>query len=240
MQNSLAIDSPQFKQIQNAAAEHEIAVALGFSERDGDSIYIAQALIAADGTLAMKRRKIKPTSIVQSVFGSATSDCLSKLVTVGEGDTKAKVGQLSCWEHVQPLLKFYTFSQGEQIHVAAWPPLTDFEGGSPGLQSMTNEGGLALGKAYAQESQAFVIHCISAWTQAGIDAFGVKDDPLFGSPSNGVSAVITPDMRVLTPLDNPHEKLLVVDLDLSLITMVKQVADTRGHCKCFIATIMLS
>ena len=118
----------------------EIAVALGFSERDGESLYIAQALIAANGTVAMRRRKIKPTSIEQSVFGSATSDCLSELVVVGSEDVKARVGQLSCWEHVQPLLKFYTFSQGEEIHVAAWPPLTDFEGGSPGLQSMTSEG----------------------------------------------------------------------------------------------------
>jgi predicted amidohydrolase len=130
------------RQIQDSAKDNGIAVALGFSERDGESIYIAQALIAADGKLAMKRRKLKPTSIEQSVFGSAGADCLSKLVTVSDGDVQAKVGQLNCWEHVQPLLKFYTFSQGEQIHVAAWPPLTDFSPNVPALWSMRASGKL--------------------------------------------------------------------------------------------------
>ena len=88
-----------------------------------------------------------------------------------------------------------------------------------------------MGKAYAQESQAFVIRCISAWTKSGIDVLGVKDDPLSGKPSNGISAVFAPDSRQITPDDNPHENLLVVDLDLSLITMVKQVADTSRHCE---------
>jgi predicted amidohydrolase len=89
-----------------------------------------------------------------------------------------------------------------------------------------------MGKAYAQESQGFVIHCISAWSKAGADALGIpKEDPLFGSPSNGSSAVIAPDTRIITPENNPHENLLIADLDLSLITMVKQVADTSGHCK---------
>jgi predicted amidohydrolase len=89
-----------------------------------------------------------------------------------------------------------------------------------------------MGKAYAHESQSFVVHCISAWSQAGVDAFGIsKDDPLFGSPTNASSSVIAPDTRIITPQNNPHENLLIADLDLGLITMVKQVADTSGHCK---------
>jgi hypothetical protein len=49
VQNSLRIDSPEFAVIQAAAAEHQIAVSLGFSERDGESVYIAQAMISASG-----------------------------------------------------------------------------------------------------------------------------------------------------------------------------------------------
>ena len=91
-----------------------------------------------------------------------------------------------------------------------------------------------MSKAYAQESQGFVLHCISAWSQAGVDAFGIpKEDPLFGSPTNASSAVIAPDTRIITPEENPHENLLIVDLDLNLITTVKQVADTSGHCEQF-------
>lgn len=125
------------KRICAAAASNSIAVSLGFSERDGDSVYIAQALITDTGVIAMKRRKMKPTHMERTVFGDASGSCLADVVNV---DGVGKVGALSCWEHIQPLLKYYTFSQGEQIHVAAWPPLDGFVDGSPGFWSMSVEG----------------------------------------------------------------------------------------------------
>lgn len=138
VENCLAIDSPQMRQIQEAAASNAISVALGFSERDGDSIYIAQALIGSDGEIKMKRRKMKPTHMERTIFGDASGDCLAKVVELPESGVK--VGGLSCWEHIQPLLKYYTFAQNEQVHVAAWPPLDHFIEGSPGFWSMSTEG----------------------------------------------------------------------------------------------------
>lgn len=73
----------------------------------------------------------------RTIFGDASGDCLSPVIDLpGVG----KVGSLSCWEHLQPLLKFYTFNQGQQVHVSAWPPLYPFQDGSPGFYSMTAEG----------------------------------------------------------------------------------------------------
>ena len=135
--NSLALDSPEMKRICQAAETHRIVVALGFSERDGDSVYIAQALIGEDGEIKSRRRKFKPTHMERTVFGDASGECLAAVVdTPGVG----RIGGLSCWEHLQPLLKQYTLSQREQIHVAAWPPLDNFIEGSPGFWSMSAEG----------------------------------------------------------------------------------------------------
>ena len=61
VQNSLKIDSPEMRSICEAAAENQINVSLGFSERDGESVYIAQALIDENGKIRMARRKMKPT-----------------------------------------------------------------------------------------------------------------------------------------------------------------------------------
>lgn len=122
-----------------AAEENQINVSLGFSERDGDSVYIAQALIDEVGKLRMARRKMKPTHMERTIFGDASGECLAKVINLPE---VGAVGALSCWEHIQPLLKYYTFSQGEQIHVAAWPPLDGFIQGSPGFYSMSIEGKL--------------------------------------------------------------------------------------------------
>ena len=137
VQNSLKVDGPEMRSICAAAAEHAINVSLGFSERDGDSVYIAQALIDETGKIQMARRKMKPTHMERTIFGDASGNALAKVVDLPD---VGRVGGLSCWEHIQPLLKYYTFSQGEQIHVAAWPPLDPFIEGSPGFYSMSVEG----------------------------------------------------------------------------------------------------
>lgn len=58
----------------------------------------------------MHRRKIKPTHAERTLFGVGSG---ASLINVVDEPTVGKVGTLSCWEH----------SQGEQIHVAAWPPM---------------------------------------------------------------------------------------------------------------------
>lgn len=230
VQNSLSVTSAEFAVIQAAAAEHNIAVSLGFSERDGESVYISQAMVSAEGTLTSKRRKMKPTHMERTIFGDATGgECLVPPVDVPE---VGKVGNLSCWEHIQPLLKFYTFSQGEQIHVAAWPPLDSFADDSPGFYSMTAEGCLMASQMYAVESQAFVLHCGALLTKPGLQLMGTVGSPLMGKTAVGRSAVVGPDGRVLATTKSNDEELLVADLDLSLITKTKTFADAAGHCMC--------
>lgn len=231
----MSVSSAEFASIQAAAAEHQIAVSLGFTERDGDSVYIAQAMISATGEVATKRRKMKPTHMERTIFGDATGgQCLAPLVQVPE---VGNVGNLSCWEHIQPLLKFYTFSQGEQIHVAAWPPLDTFVDGSPGFYSMTDEGCLTASRAYAMESQTFVLHCTTVLTQPGLELLGTVGSPLMGKPSDGKSALVGPDGRVLATTKTSGEELLIADLDMSLITKTRTFADAAGHCKNVVASV---
>lgn len=88
----------------------------------------------------MKRRKLKPSHMERTVFGDADGPSLNNVVDL---DGVGKVGALSCWEHMQPLLKYHTISLREEIHVAAWPPLIPFVEGSQGLFGMSAEGRLA-------------------------------------------------------------------------------------------------
>jgi len=214
------------KKICAAAAENAINVSLGFSERDGESVYIAQALIDETGKIQMTRRKMKPTHMERTIFGDASGECLAKVADLPE---VGKVGALSCWEHIQPLLKYYTFSQGEQIHVAGWPPLDAFVEGSPGFYSMSVEGCRAQSQSYAIESQAFVLHCTGVITEAGIEKMKTAGFPIMGTPIVGSSAVIGPDGRILSDAETANEKLIIADLDLSLVTKAKTFADASGH-----------
>lgn len=123
-------------EIRTCAARNKIVVSLGFSENHHHSLYIAQALIDSDGTLLMKRRKLKATHMERTIFGDASGD---SLMNVKSTLTGYSVGALACWEHAQPLLKYHTMQQKEEIHCAAWPPITTHTGG-PELWSMSKEG----------------------------------------------------------------------------------------------------
>lgn len=52
------------------------------------------------------------------MYVDGQADSLKSVVDTPFG----KVGGLNCWEHIQPLLRYYEYSQGVEIHVAGWPP----------------------------------------------------------------------------------------------------------------------
>jgi nitrilase len=119
MANSMARVSPEMDRIRAAVKEAKVFVVLGYSERDGASLYIAQSFIDTEGEIVLHRRKIKPTHVERSIWGDGQADSLTSVVDTPFG----KVGGLNCWEHLQPLLRYYEYCQGVQIHVAAWPPM---------------------------------------------------------------------------------------------------------------------
>ncbi|KAK1673176.1 carbon-nitrogen hydrolase [Colletotrichum godetiae] len=120
IKNSLKRDSPEMIRICAAAVENNIEVRPGYSKNEDDSLYIAQSHIGSDGLIRMNWRKIEPTHVERTIFGEGSGPSLLNIASVpGVG----RVGGLNCWEHTQPLLKYRTYAQGEQIHIAAWPPM---------------------------------------------------------------------------------------------------------------------
>ncbi|THY32042.1 carbon-nitrogen hydrolase [Aureobasidium pullulans] len=226
IQNSLAVDSDEMRKIQDCAARNKIVISLGFSENDNNSVYIAQALIDSDGAMLMNRRKLKATHMERTIFGDASGD---SLLNVSKTSIGRKVGTLACWEHAQPLLKFNTISQKEEIHCAAWPPIVPHQGG-PDLWSLSKEGCQSLSQVYAIESQTFVLHATTVITEKGIETMSTEAGLLMNSPGGGASAIFGPDGRLLTaPLDSATEGLIFADLDFTAAIFAKSFLDICGH-----------
>ncbi|KAJ5585267.1 Carbon-nitrogen hydrolase [Penicillium hispanicum] len=226
VKNSLRLDSPEMKQIQLCAKTNSIAVSLGFSENDNDSLYISQVTIGPTGQIETHRRKMKPTHMERTVFGDASGECFSSVAQL----PFARVGALSCAEHLQPLLKYHTLSQQEDIHVAAWPPAPPHSGG-PETWFMSGEdlsGCETLAQTYAIESQSFVLHCTGLVTKEGVER--MKISGMLGLPGGGCSAVFGPDGRRLTePVENTVDDIIFADLDMDLIVAMKIFVDVTGH-----------
>ena len=159
--NSLSYDSPEAERLRAAAKRNKMFVALGLSERDGGSLYIAQWIIGPDGETIAKRRKLKPTHAERTVFGEGDGSHLA----VHDLDV-GRLGALCCWEHLQPLSKYAMYAQNEQVHVAAWPSFSLYDPFAHALGAEVNN---AASKIYAVEGSCFVIAPCATVSQQMID-----------------------------------------------------------------------
>jgi nitrilase len=222
-ENSMTRDGAEMDRIAAAAAEHGIHVALGFSERDGGSLYLAQAFIDECGTLLSVRRKLKPTHVERSVFGEGDGS------DIQVHDTRwGRLGGLSCWEHFQPLTKYTMYSLGEQIHVAAWPGLSLYRGVAKALGP---EVSTAASLVYAIEGQTFVLAPCAVVGPGAHELFcdtDIKKQWLLHG--GGFARIYGPEGSDLAEsLGETEEGLLFADLDFSLIAIAKSAADPVGH-----------
>ncbi|KAI1246980.1 hypothetical protein MGN70_010865 [Eutypa lata] len=227
MRNSMTAYGPEMLRIRQATAANKMHVVLGFSERAGGSLYLAQVIIGPDGKILLHRRKLKPTHMERTIFGDSTGDSLNNVVETPLG----KIGMLNCWEHLQPLLKFHTYAQGEQVHVASWP---SFAHGDSGPYSLTVAATLTATEMYAIEGQAFVLLANQPVTKAGqilnTEGQAASKGEATTDMGGGVARVYGPDARTLTPLTDPNfDGLIYCDIDLDKIDEAKTVADPVGH-----------
>src|SRR5262249_21999903 len=86
------------------------------NERDGGTLYNAQLLFDADGTLIQHRRKISPTYHERMVWGQGDGSGLRAV-----DSAVGRIGSLACWEHYNPLARYALMADGEQIHSAMSP-----------------------------------------------------------------------------------------------------------------------
>ncbi|KAF0325256.1 hypothetical protein GQ607_007583 [Colletotrichum asianum] len=181
------------------------------------------------GEIKMNRRKIKPTHVERTLYGDGSGASLHNVV---EEPGIGKVGALSCWEHSQPLLRYHTYSQGEEIHVAAWPPMNYFNSFPKGsaLWSQCREGARNLSTTHAIEGNCFVVLSSSFYTQTGVDRQKLGDGKLYHIGGGGCACIIAPDGRKLTEdLGEEEEGLVIADIDLDEIMKVKAMLDVHGH-----------
>ncbi|KAK1244078.1 hypothetical protein MKX08_002216 [Trichoderma sp. CBMAI-0020] len=224
-ENSFSINSEEMKQLQSCAAENNIVVCIGHSERKGNSLYIGQCTIDNTGELVMSRRKLKPVHMERTLFGDGDGPSLNNVATTGVG----RVGQLSCADHFNPLIVYNTYSQGEEIHCSAWPPVAPHPGG-PAPYSMADEAVAAFSSVYSMQAQCFTLHSTSVISQSSIDKLGVDGTPLFNRPGGGNARIYGPDGRLLTTdLPPSEEGIVYADLDMSLIAKEKGFLDNCGH-----------
>jgi len=221
--NAMTRDGDEMARLQAAAAANRIHISTGFTEREGGSLYMSQALIADTGELMSVRRKLKPTHVERSVFGEGDGSDLQVVYT-----DLGRIGGLCCWEHFQPLTKYALASMDEEIHVAAWPSFSIYRGAATALSPDVNTSASLM---YAVETQSFVVAPTSVVGQAAHDLFcDTETKRQLLKLGGGFARIIGPEgSQLAEPLGETEEGILIADLDPALRAIAKSAADPVGH-----------
>jgi nitrilase len=247
--NAVDVTSEHMERIRLAARAAEIMVVLGIAERGRGSLFMAQTFIGPDGGILLHRRKFKPTGFERVLFGDAvrinslapskrrasvhhltqSGDCATNVAATPIG----RVGGLQCFEHLQPLLKYNTYNQGEQIHVAAWPNLFPPVGKMPFFNTV--EPCTWASHMLAVECGTFVLLASSIQTEKGLRAHGFiidgAEELLHTAVLGGdFSEIIAPDGGTLVEAPSPSfDGIIYGELDFNEIYYAKGIVDPVGH-----------
>jgi aliphatic nitrilase len=214
--NAPSAPGPQMDAVAACARQNGIVVVLGINERDHGSLYNAQLIFDADGTLLLKRRKITPTFHERMIWGQGDGAGLRAVDTA-----IGRVGALACWEHYNPLARYALMADYEEIHCSQFP-------GSLVGPIFSDQMEVTL-RHHALESGCFVVNATGWLTDAQITR--IQPDPTLQKGLRGgcCTAIISPEGRHLAPPLKEGEGVLMADLDMSLIVKRKRMMDSVGH-----------
>ena len=196
-----------------------MVVSVGVNERDGGSLYNAQLLFDADGTLIQRRRKTTPTTYHERmVWGQGDGSGLRAV-----DSAVGRIGQLACWEHYNPLARYALIADGEQIHSGMFP-------GSFGGELFAQQGRNQCAQSRSRSQGAFVVNA-TAWIDPDQQAQIMADTGAPIGPISGgfFTAIITPQGEYLGEPLRSGEGEVIADLDFSLINTRKILMDASGH-----------
>ncbi|MBB3770541.1 aliphatic nitrilase [Angulomicrobium tetraedrale] len=215
-ENAVVVPGPVTEAVAASARRLGVVVVLGVNERDHGSLYNTQLVFDADGTLALKRRKLTPTFHERMIWGQGDGAGL-KVVDTAVG----RVGALACWEHYNPLARYALMAQHEEIHVAQFP-------GSLVGPIFAEQIEVTI-RHHALESGCFVVNSTGWLTDEQIARIS-PDEKLRRALTGGcMSAIISPEGSHVVPPLTSGEGILLADLDMALITKRKRMMDSVGH-----------
>jgi aliphatic nitrilase len=214
---AVTIPSAATHLIGEAARQAVMVVSVGVTERDGGTLFNAQLLFDADGSMLQHRRKISATYHERIIWGQGDGSGLRAV-----DSAVGRIGQLACWEHYNPLARYALMADGEQIHAGMWP-------GSFGGELFAEQTEASV-RNHALESGAFVVNA-TAWLDADQQAQIVADTggPIGPISAGSFTAIVTPHGELLGEPLRSGEGEVIADLDFSLIDSRKAKMDSRGH-----------
>ena len=215
-EHSVVVPGPVTEAVASLARRRGVVVVLGVNERDHGSLYNAQLIFDADGSLKLKRRKITPTYHERMIWGQGDGSGL-KAVDTAVG----RVGALACWEHYNPLARYALMADHEEIHAAQFP-------GSMVGQIFADQIEVTI-RHHALESGCFVVNATGWLTDEQIARIAPNEAMQKALRGGCNTAIVTPEGAHAVPPLREGEGILIADMDMALVLKRKRMMDSVGH-----------
>jgi aliphatic nitrilase len=139
---------------------------------------------------------------------------------------------LICGENTNPLARFTLIAQGEQVHIANFPPVWPAKDpGASGRYDLESATRIRCG-AHAVEGKLFNIVVSSFMDAAMRDALAKGEAEvarILDDSPRGVSMVLGPDGEPVSQVARDAETILYADIDLARCVELKQIHDLAGY-----------
>ena len=228
--NCVQVPGPEVSAIAEAARRAGIFVSVGVNEGTDASvgcIWNANLLIGEDGAVLNHHRKIVPTFFEKLVWANGDGAGL-RVVETDIG----RIGALICGENTNPLARYALMAQGEQVHVASYPPIWPTrDPADGGNYDLANAIRIRAG-AHSFEAKCFTV-VVSGFMdrlmRRELVKIGRETERILEHTPRGVSMVIGPTGDVASEVAETDENLLYCDIDVAECVEPKQFHDVVGY-----------
>jgi predicted amidohydrolase len=227
---AIEVPGPQVEELAEIARRNEVVLSVGITEKGSVSMgamWNSNLLFDADGRLLNRHRKLVPTWAEKLTWANGDASNLRV-----EKTAVARLGALICGENTNTLARFALLAQGEQVHIATYPPA--WPTSRPGSDQNYNltEAIRIRSAAHAFEGKVFNVVASSALDERTIEEVSQGDEQIrqiLESAPPALSLILGPQGELLAEPQVSGEGMVVAEVDISQEIEQKQFHDIVGY-----------
>jgi nitrilase/aliphatic nitrilase len=228
--NAVTIPGSTFTRLSNIAKEYEIFLSAGVTEKSETgmgTMWNTNLLFDRKGKLLNRHRKLVPTWAEKLTWANGDGSSLRVASTeIG------RIGVLICGENTNPLARFTLLAQGEQIHIATYPPVWPFNRRVPLGGYRLADAIKIRAAAHSFEGKVFTIvtSCfLDEYTIEEVSKGNPEIRSLLENSARPITIVCDPTGGVVAEHPIDKEGIITADIDLSQIIEQKEIHDILGY-----------
>jgi nitrilase len=228
--NAVQVPGPHTRRLSEIARRHRVILSVGVTEKCAISmgtLWNTNLLFGRDGTLLNRHRKLVPTWAEKLTWANGDAAYLRP-----EETDIGRVGTLICGENTNTLARFALLAQGEQVHIATYPPAWPVHRPG-GAQSYNLSEAIRLrSAAHAFEGKVFNVVAACALDADAIEQLSQGDfkmTELLRAAPAAVSMIVGPNGELLADPVTGGEGMVTAEIDIARSIEQKMVHDIVGH-----------